>query len=87
MCLAVLAGVDAARTSAGLAERAARLLGAAQALLDATGTTLQAADLSDHTLNVSLARSQLDKRLFEAAWGEGSAMGLEDAVTYALEGA
>src|SRR5437868_3677471 len=64
MSLAGLAGVAAAHGVAGSAERAARLFGAAQSLLDATGTTLQAADLGDYTHNVSLARSQLDQKSF-----------------------
>lgn len=86
MCLTGLAGVAATHSNPAQAERAARLFGAAQSLLDSTGTTLQAADLDDYTHNLEFARSQLDQPSFDAAWEQGSAMDLDEVVKYALEG-
>jgi hypothetical protein len=62
-----------------------RLLGAAEALLEATGTFLYAH--MDHELHQRVADDTRD-RLGEQAWtearDEGRAMSFEDAVAYAL---
>ena len=79
--LAVLAGPAAAK---GQSERAVRLLGASEALREATGLGLQAADQFEIDRYVASARAQLDEATFEAAWAEGRAMTLEEAVAYAL---
>jgi hypothetical protein len=78
-----LAGVAAA---AGGARRAARLLGAAAALL-ATAGLLQPTPgwRDDHARATAAARAQVDEQTFAAAWAEGRAMPLEQAVAYALE--
>jgi tetratricopeptide (TPR) repeat protein len=65
-------------------ERAARLTGAAQALIGVMGS-----DQINwgHQADSRLAglRAQLDDTRFAAAWAEGQAMTLEQAIAYALE--
>jgi non-specific serine/threonine protein kinase len=86
-CLIGMAGVAAAGGQPATARRAARLFGAAEELLEATGGGLAAADQAEHDRYVALTREQLDESAFGAAWAEGRAMTMEQAVAYALEGA
>jgi DNA-binding NarL/FixJ family response regulator len=66
--------------------RAARLWGAAEALLEKieAAAYIYAPDRSVYQDQVSAARAQLDEEAWEAAWGEGRAMPLERAIEYAL---
>ena len=83
-CLEGLARVTSVR---GDHERAARLFGAAEALLEAAGDPLYAhaqARVSYERV-VGGLRSGLDDEVFQAAWSEGRAMEMEQAVRYALE--
>jgi predicted ATPase/class 3 adenylate cyclase len=81
-CLAGLAGVAVAD---GKSERATRLLGASEALLDAIGVTFESTDQADYDRSVVMTRAQLDEATFVTAWAEGRRMGLEQAIAYALE--
>ncbi|MEK7785118.1 MAG: hypothetical protein AAB658_06790, partial [Chloroflexota bacterium] len=71
---------------------AARLFGAAEALLDAIGAPLAPADRAEWERDAAMARVQLDPSassgqavMFNAAWAEGRVMAMEQAVVYALE--
>src|SRR5262249_39680077 len=75
-------GVDA---SPAAMARAARLLGAAEALREAIGFDWGAADRPVHERTAAAVRSQLDEAAFAAAWAEGRAMSSEEAIAYALE--
>ena len=83
-CLEGLASMYGAE---GKIVRAARLWGAEEALLekleDAVYTYLP--DRALHRSQVAAARSQVDEAAWTAAWTEGRAMSLEQAVSYALE--
>jgi non-specific serine/threonine protein kinase len=81
-CLAALAGVAGAERQP---ERAARLLGAAEALRQANriGPAMNHADRLAHDRFVAAARVQLDVAAF-AAWAEGREMTMEQAIAYAL---
>jgi predicted ATPase len=81
-CLASLACVAAARNHHG---RAARLLGAGDALLAALETTYDPADRNAYTRAAARARAALGGEAFAAAWAAGRALPLEQAVAYALE--
>ena len=66
-------------------ERAARLLGAAEALrqgLDPPHISL--VDRAEYDLSVAAARIELGDEAFAAAWAEGRAMLMEEAIEYAL---
>jgi predicted ATPase/serine/threonine protein kinase len=89
-CLVGLAGVAGAE---GQPEWAARLFGAVEALVEATGDHLAAADQAEYDHNVATVRAQLDEATFAAAWEEGRRMTADatddnwgQTVAYALEG-
>ena len=67
------------------ARRAARLFGAAAALRETSGEVLAPAERSMQERHVAFARAHLDAVAWRAAWAEGRAMTLEQAVAYALE--
>jgi non-specific serine/threonine protein kinase len=81
MDLASLSGPVAAR---GDPERAARLLGASDALLKAMGLGLQPQDQPEIDRYEAAIREQLGEEAFNSAWAKGQAMSLEEAVAYAL---
>ncbi len=93
LCMAAFAGIAVDRgrrcpdaAGANAARRAARLLGAADALLEASGIanapTVHRVEIER---NVAALRARLDETAFAAAWAEGRAMSLEQASAYALE--
>jgi tetratricopeptide (TPR) repeat protein len=82
MHLAAIAGPVAV---GGHPQAAARLLGASEALMEALDINMPASDWSTLDRSVAAVREQLDEATFEAAWAEGRAMSLEQAVSYALE--
>ncbi len=63
---------------------AARLFGAAEALREAIRTALPGADRDDYERSVAALRAAMGDEAFEAAWAEGRAMTMEEAVAYAL---
>ncbi len=67
------------------AARAARLLGAAEAQFQTIGAALWPADQLEYERSVTAARAALSDEVFAAAWAEGRAMTLEQAIAYALE--
>jgi non-specific serine/threonine protein kinase len=62
---------------------AARLFGAAQALMDSIGRHLELADKADYERNQAAVRSRLPEASFASAWAEGQAMTVEQAIAYA----
>jgi predicted ATPase len=66
-------------------ERAARLLGAAEAVCVDLGRALPVANPAEYWRTVSDARRALGEEAFAAAWAEGRAMTSEGAITLALE--
>jgi tetratricopeptide (TPR) repeat protein len=79
--LATLAGSVEAK---GDLERAARLLGASAALFETLGVGPQPVDQPEVDQYIAALRMQLDEARFRAAWAEGCAMSLDEAVGYAL---
>jgi hypothetical protein len=78
------AGVSAAR---GQFERAARLFGALDAWLVREGQSLAQPRwglITDFDRDLAAARMGLGERAFAAAWADGQAMTLEQAIAYAL---
>jgi non-specific serine/threonine protein kinase len=69
----------------GEPEKGARLLGASNALMAGMGIDYQPGDLPEIAKYSADIMSQLDEATFEAAYAEGQAMTLEQAVAYALE--
>ena len=72
--------------SRGRKEQAARLYGAAEALREAIGDfPLQDYHRDAYDQSVAALRAGLGEEAFAAAWAEGRAMSVEDAVEYALK--
>jgi predicted ATPase/class 3 adenylate cyclase len=65
-------------------KRAARLLGASDALLASLGIPWEATDGRDHRALIMTAQTQLGTTAYAAAYAAGQAMSLEEAVAYAL---
>ncbi|MGB3715787.1 MAG: NB-ARC domain-containing protein, partial [Candidatus Promineifilaceae bacterium] len=84
LTLEKLSGVAAGQ---GRAKRAARLLGAAEALRETIHAPVESIDRSDYELFVSMTRAGLDEDKFVDCWAEGRTLGQERAIAYALEGA
>jgi hypothetical protein len=80
--LAYLAG---ATGSLGHLKRAARLFGAAEALYNTHGFSLQGGDMPEFERNKASVLQQMGPDAFEAAWTQGQAMSVEEAIAYALE--
>jgi predicted ATPase len=78
-----LEGLACAFGARGEAERFARLFGAAGALREAVDFHQSSAERALREPYLVAARSQLDEAVWEAAWSEGQAMTLEEAVSYA----
>jgi predicted ATPase len=80
-CLDVLAMLAVARQ---VAKRAARLFGAAEALREALGSALYPVERPEHETFVIATRAALGDEVFAAAWAEGRALPLDQAIAYAL---
>jgi predicted ATPase/DNA-binding CsgD family transcriptional regulator len=80
--LAILAGPTAAL---GASQRAARLLGASQALLERYEVQHQPSDAPEIQRYIAAVQSQLGAQDLQAAWQAGSAMTLQEAISYALD--
>jgi hypothetical protein len=79
-----LEGLAAVALSGARSERAARLLGNAEGLRGAMGTPLAPGDRAEHDRSVAAARAALGENAFAAAWAEGRAMDLDQAIADAL---
>jgi predicted ATPase len=66
--------------------RVARLCAAAAALRDAIGALMWPVERASYNRTLAAAQAQLDAAAFAAAWEEGRALPLEEAVALALEG-
>jgi non-specific serine/threonine protein kinase len=81
-CVAACGAVALAR---GDLRRAARLNGASEALSQSIHARLLAFDHEQFQHNVAVLRERLDAAALDAAWAEGRAMTMEQAMVYALE--
>jgi tetratricopeptide (TPR) repeat protein len=80
-CLEGLAAIAGRRNQPA---RAARLYGAAETLRDRIGAPLLVPDREHYQQMTAHARAQLDQAAFRAAWTEGEAMSLEQAIAEGL---
>ena len=80
-------GLAGVATGQKLPTRAARLWGVAEGMSEAYGIKVSpiVRFYTKYEDCLSIARSQLDEEAFEAAWAEGRAMALEQAVAYTLK--
>jgi tetratricopeptide (TPR) repeat protein len=80
-----LEGLAWAAGGEGQLARVARLLGVAEALRESNGTPVAPVERADYASSLAAARAGLGEEAFAAAWAEGRAMTMEQAVTCALE--
>ena len=80
-CIASMAAILIAR---GTSVRAAQLLSAVASLLNQIAAPLLPSDRMDYDQHVAALRAQLGETAFAAAWTEGQAMTLEQAIAHAL---
>src|SRR5262249_40082603 len=81
--LELAAGVAAAR---GLAERATRLLGAAEAAREVTGSAALPFGQSAHARTLATVRARLGEHAVAELWAAGHRLSLDQALVNALEG-
>jgi hypothetical protein len=80
-----LAGLSEVAAMARQPERAARLSGAAENLLNMLGGHLEPPDLAEYERCLTLARTELGEGGFTSEQAAGRAMTLEQAIEYALQ--
>jgi predicted ATPase/DNA-binding SARP family transcriptional activator len=80
-----LEGLSVVAAWEGQAERAAHLLGGASALFEDIGADLDPAERDLHERTLADVHARLDDEAFAAAWAEGRAMSLPEAIAYARE--
>jgi tetratricopeptide (TPR) repeat protein len=80
-----LANLASPAAALGQFQPAARLLGASKAALERMGAFYQPSDKPEVDRAVEVVRAQLGTADFEAAWAEGRAMSVEEAIDYALD--
>jgi non-specific serine/threonine protein kinase len=76
-------GVLAART--GKLERAARLFGASEAILEAINSRLSSYYQMERSSSLDRLRSELSPEVFDREWSSGVAMSVDEAVNYAID--
>jgi len=79
-----LAGLGRVAVAQGQAKHATRLLGATAVLFEIFDPAMDPIDRADYEHSISAARADLDAATFAAAWAQGRAMTLEQAIVYAL---
>ena len=67
------------------ARRAAKLLGAVSAVLEALNAQIEVDVLHFHTRTLAEVRKVLNEAAFQTAWEQGAMLSLKEAVKYALE--
>jgi hypothetical protein len=82
-----LAGLGSAAAMGGRPARAAQLWGAAEALRQVFGARPAPAARATYERALAIAHAQLDDATFAAAWDEGQAMPLAQAIVAALSAA
>ena len=76
----------ARRSKSATSSRAARLLGAAEAVFERMSVSLQPADQVEIDRSIAQVRSELDPEELEQYWAEGRALSFEEAIAYAQVG-
>jgi DNA-binding CsgD family transcriptional regulator/tetratricopeptide (TPR) repeat protein len=84
--IGALAVAGVLRADVGADADAARLLGAASAAREKTGVARQLVRVLDLDAETEVVRSRLGEDAFDAAWAAGEALGIEDAIEFALRG-
>jgi predicted ATPase len=84
LIISAIEGLAGVLGTQGRVEQAARLLGAAEALRERSGTPLLLDERAGYERDVAAARAQLDAATFQASWAAGRAMTREETLAEAL---
>lgn len=79
-----LEGFASLAVAQGEVSRAVHLWGASEAVREAIGAPLPPSGRDSYERDLKIAQNLLDGPLFNAAWAEGRAMSIEQAIAYAL---
>jgi predicted ATPase/class 3 adenylate cyclase/Tfp pilus assembly protein PilF len=82
-----LVGLASVAAAQGKPQRGARLLGAADALRDTVGTPLSPMDRTDREHALAAVCALLEEEAFSAAWAEGQALTVDQAIVEASQSA
>ena len=82
----ILRGLAAVAGTRSDAARAARLFGHAEALIEEIDYSFSVTDVARYEQDVAAVRRQMEVAAFAAAWAEGRAMALAEAVAFAQAG-
>ena len=80
-CFAFIAGVSRQN------ERAAKLLGAAEALRQSINSSMTPMERPEYDRAVAQFRQQMDEATFQSAWEGGRSLTMDEAIQFALSGA
>jgi predicted ATPase/DNA-binding CsgD family transcriptional regulator/transcriptional regulator with XRE-family HTH domain len=80
-----LAGLGAVAAALERPQTAARLFSVAAARWKSTGYQFDRVDQTEYDRNLAAARAQIDAATFDAAWADGQALSLEQAIAQAQE--
>jgi len=84
MALSCLGSLSGPMARLGEPEKAARILGATEALMAGVGTGFQPSDRHEIDKFETYVRSKLDKGTYDRLFAEGQAMTLDEAISHAL---
>jgi predicted ATPase/class 3 adenylate cyclase len=84
-CLMGIAGASMEGPQPQSARRAATLLGASEAIFETMDAKLPRHHQIEYDRYISAARAKLDEAAWQAAWAEGRAMSMEQAIAYAQQ--
>jgi tetratricopeptide (TPR) repeat protein len=82
---ALLMGLSAVASGMQQPERAAKLYGVAQVVMETTNSRISPAHRAEFDRHIQIAREQLGEATFQALASEGRTMTMEQAIEYALE--
>jgi tetratricopeptide (TPR) repeat protein len=82
-----LGGFATVACAKGNVEEAVKLFGAVDALLQSPGASMPPAERAEYDQVLAVAEGELSETIFAAAWAEGQAMTMEQAVTAVLKDA
>lgn len=86
LALLSLGGLAAIAAAGGEQDKAARLIGASEALLETSGALLAVSDQAEYRQRVALIQHQLHEDVYKAGHAAGRAMSLAEAVALVCDG-
>jgi tetratricopeptide (TPR) repeat protein len=80
-----ITAIAGALADLGFLKRAARLMGAADGIIDSQRVSLMPGDRRPYESSRTMIRGMLDEEAYRIAWEQGRAMSINEMLAYALE--